>query len=133
MVGRSSRVWLAEHRVDFRKQHQGLLAEAYKMNLDPFSGDVVIFVGRHKRRIKVLYADPTGLWVSAKVFTVEAIKTKLNFLSEPSCKIITQAELAMLMEGSRYTVEKRVRCYAKTIENKNDLVQIPSSTPKTEH
>lgn len=132
LTGRQPKIWLAQHRVDFRKHHQGLLAEAYKMNLDPFSGDVVIFVGRHRRRIKVLYADPTGLWVSAKIFTMEAIKTKLKFLSEPSCKIITQAELAMVMEGSRYTVEKKVRCYAKNIENKNDLVQITPSTPMTE-
>ena len=42
-------IWLANHRVDFRKQHSGLLAEAYKMNLDPFLGDVVIFIGRSKK------------------------------------------------------------------------------------
>jgi hypothetical protein len=30
---RRSRIWLARHRVDFRKQHDGLLAEAYKLNL----------------------------------------------------------------------------------------------------
>jgi hypothetical protein len=127
MVQRGQRVWLAQHRVDFRRQHQGLLAEAFKMNLDPFTGDVVIFVGRHRRRIKVLYADPTGLWVSTKVFTMESIKTKLNFLIEPSCKIISQAELAMLMEGSRYTVEKKVKNYEKKIENKMNLLESPQS------
>ena len=125
---RKSRIWLARHIVDFRKQHQGLLAEAYKMSLDPFAGDVVIFVGRTRRRIKVLYADPTGLWVSAKTFTVEAIKTKLQFLSEPSCEVITHAELAMLMEGTRYTVEKKVKCYAKNIDNKNNLLQSSKSS-----
>jgi hypothetical protein len=41
--GRRQRIWLARHRVDFRKAHNGLLAEAYKMNLDPFNGDVIIF------------------------------------------------------------------------------------------
>lgn len=35
-TSRNHRIWLARHRVDFRKQHQGLLAEAYKMSLDPF-------------------------------------------------------------------------------------------------
>jgi len=134
LAHRRSRIWLARHIVDFRKQHQGLLAEAYKMCLDPFAGDVVIFVGRNRRRIKVLYADSTGLWVSAKTFTMEAIKTKLHFLSEPSCEIITQAELAMLMEGSRYTIEKKVKDYAKnldtkSLENKNDL--LPSSRSPT--
>jgi len=111
-----SRIWLAKHRVDFRNQHDGLLAEAYKMNLDPFRGDVVIFIGRHKRRIKVLYADATGLLVTAKRFTLESMKSKLDFLTEPSCDSITEAELAMLMEGSSYTIGKKVSKYTKPID-----------------
>jgi hypothetical protein len=115
-TNRKQRVWLAQHRVDFRKQHNGLLAEAYKISLDPFSGDVIIFIGRNRRRIKVLYADSTGLWVSAKIFTLEAMKTKLKFLCDPSCELITHAELAMLMEGSKYTLEKRVTDYIKPVD-----------------
>jgi|SRR5271165_5488063 len=131
--GRKSRIWLAQHRVDFRKQHQGLLAESYKMCLDPFKGDVVIFIGKNRRRIKVLYADGTGLLVTAKVFTLEAMKTQLQFLSEPSCKSITRAELEMLMEGARYTVEKKVRRYEKEIENNIDLYEVVSSTTAMRH
>jgi len=113
--GRQGRIWLAQHRVDFRKAHNGLLAEAFKMNLDPFGGDVIIFVGKNRRRIKVLYADQTGLWVSAKVFTLEAMKTKFQFLHEPASCSITQAELMMLMEGSRYTLERKVTPYEKQL------------------
>jgi transposase len=112
---RRSRIWLARHRVDFRKQHDGLLAEAYRVNLDPFAGDVVIFIGRNRRRIKVLYADGTGLWVSAKRFTLEAMKTKLAFLLEPSCESITAAELAMILEGSSYTLGKKVAVYTHPV------------------
>ncbi len=112
-ANRSQKIWLANHRVDFRKAHNGLLAEAYKMRLDPFSGDVVIFVGRNRRRIKVLYADQTGLWVSSKVFTMEAMKTKFKFLSDPSFNLISEAELSMLLEGAAYTVEKKVTPYVK--------------------
>ena len=112
-VNRRGSIWLAQHRVDFRKGHSGLLAEAYKMSLDPFKGDTIIFIGRGRRRIKVLYADQTGLWVSAKLFTIEAMKTRLKFLLEPNCEMITQAELLMLIEGSRYTIEKRVATYSK--------------------
>ena len=115
-IQRRARIWLARHRVDFRKAHNGLLAETYKMGLDPFSGDVVIFIGRHRRRIKVLYADSTGLWISAKLFTVEAMKTDLHFLLEPGCTSITAAELAMLMEGSRYTLEKKVTTYINPVD-----------------
>jgi transposase len=113
---RRQRIWLAQHRVDFRKGHTGLLAETYKMSLDPFSGDVVIFIGRNRRRIKVIYFDGTGLWISSKLFTLEAMKTKLDFLFEPSCRSITQAELGLLIEGSRYTIEKRVSNYVKPVD-----------------
>ena len=113
---RKQRIWLARHRVDFRRQHDGLLAEAFGMNLDPFSGDVVIFVGKNRRSVKVLYADETGLWLSAKKFTMEAMKTKLEFLLTPSCQSITPAELAMLLEGSSYSLGKRVQEYTRSID-----------------
>ena len=128
VANRRQRIFLARHRVDFRKQHDGLLAEAYKMNLDPFSGDAVIFIGRARRRIKVLYADGTGLWVSAKKFTMEAMKTKLSFLLEPACQSITSAELAMLIEGSSYTLGKKVANYTKSIDNSGVSVQKFSSS-----
>src|SRR4051794_14889319 len=72
---RVRRIFLVEHGVDFRRQHNGLLAEAYRLKLDPFQGDLLLFVGRKRNRIKVLYADPTGLWVSAKVFTLETMNS----------------------------------------------------------
>lgn len=124
MLGKPrGRIWLARHRVDFRRQHDGLLAEAYKMNLDPFRGDVVIFIGRHRRAIKVLYSDPTGLCLSWKKFTLEAMKTKLVFLLEPSCDSITEAELAMLIEGSSYTIGKRVAVYTKPVDVRGSVTQ----------
>lgn len=111
---RRSRIWLMRHKVDFRRQHDGLLAEAYRVNLDPFAGDIVIFIGRNRRRIKVLYADGTGLWLSAKKFTLEAMKTQFTFLAEPASSSITAAELAMLLEGSSYTLKKKVAVYDKS-------------------
>ena len=123
LAERRSRIWLAQHRVDFRKGHDGLLAEVYKMNLDPFNGDVVLFVGRHRRSIKIIYADPTGIWVSTKKFTVEAMKTSIKFIFEPLCQSITQAELAMLIEGSAYKVGKKVAIYTRTIDVRPDIVQ----------
>ena len=87
------------------------------MNLDPFRGDVVIFIGRNRRALKLLYADPTGLCLKWKKFTLEAMKTKLGFLAEPACESITTAELAMIMEGSAYTIGKKLEQYTKYIEN----------------
>ena len=108
---RVRKIWLALHRVDFRRHHDGLLAEAYKVGLDPFRGDLLIFIGKHKTRLKVLYADDTGLWVATKRFTEESMRTKFKFLSDPNCSEITQAELAMIVAGSAYKVEATVAPY----------------------
>ena len=109
--GLGKRIFVVEHVVDFRRQHDGLLAEARRLQLNPFKGDFIIFVGRRKNRIKVLYADRTGLWVSCKQFTMEAMKTAFKFLSEPSSRSITQGEFAMLVEGSSYKLQKKVAEY----------------------
>ena len=37
------RVLLAEHRVDFRKRFDGLLAEAYRVGAQPYDGDCIVF------------------------------------------------------------------------------------------
>jgi len=108
---RIRRIFLICNRIDGRKQHDGLLAEAFKMNLDPFRGDAIIFVGRARRRIRALYADSTGLWLSTKKFTNEAMKTNFRFLKDPTYTKITQGELAMFMEGSSYTIGKSVSPY----------------------
>jgi transposase len=101
-------IHLAMHRVDFRRSHDGLLAEAYKMGLDPFAGDVILFVGRCRRRMKLLFADNTGLWVAFKRFNAESMKTRFRFLADAQFNKISMAELQMFFEGSAYTIEKRL-------------------------
>lgn len=107
-------IYIATHKVDFRKGHSGLLAECYALGLKPFDGDVVLFIGRCKSKIKLIHADGNGLWVSYKKFDNEAMKTSFRFLTEPDCQEISMAELAMILEGNRFKVEKRVqsRCQA---------------------
>ena len=111
LTTRVRRIFLALHKCDLRKSHDGLLAESFKMGLDPYMGDLVIFVGRGRGSLKVLYSDPTGLWCSVKKFTLEAMKTRLRFLDDPAATEITQAELAMICEGAAYHVDKRVHPY----------------------
>jgi transposase len=111
LSNRNRRIFVANYVVDFRRNHDGLLAEAFKLNLNPFKGDVIIFIGRKRNRIKVLYSDETGLWLSSKKFTVQSMKTKFKFLIDPSFRKISAGELAMLLEGSAYTVEKKLNPY----------------------
>lgn len=101
-------VHVAMHKVDFRRGHDGLLAECYRMELDPFAGDVVLFIGRCRRRMKLLFADDSGLWVAFKRFNAESMKTKFRFLVDPEVKQISTAELQMFFEGSAYTITKKI-------------------------
>jgi hypothetical protein len=78
------KIWLAQHKVDFRKQEYGLLAEAYNLGIDPFKGDCVIFIGCGRRKLKILYADMNGLLLTKKSFANEPMKTRLKFLVDPT-------------------------------------------------
>ncbi len=104
----SRNIVLVQYKVDFRKWHDGLLAECYRLGLNPFSGDVILFVGRCRRRIKLVFADSNGLWVASKRFNNGASKTKFRFLDDPTYNQISQAELAMFIEGNAFSIERRV-------------------------
>ena len=61
------RVFLARASVDMRKSYQTLAdVVRLQLDLDPLSGDVFIFVGRDRSRVKVLVWDASGFWVCAK-------------------------------------------------------------------
>jgi len=101
-------VYLASYRIDFRKGHWKLLAEAHNLGLNPLAGDLLVFVSLNRSKIKLLYSDPTGLWVSYKAYHEGAMKTLVKMGKEPSTASMTQAELAMLIEGTSFTVHKRL-------------------------
>ena len=48
------RVVITQHRVDFRKQMTGLLAEAYRLGADPYQGDCVVFVKADQTQLRAL-------------------------------------------------------------------------------
>lgn len=55
------RVFLARHRVDFRKRFDGLLAEALQLGADPYDGDCVLFVKRDHTQLRAVVGDGVGL------------------------------------------------------------------------
>jgi len=101
------RVLLAQWCVDFRKGHLGLLGECRLAGLEPWSGDCVIFISRCRTRIKMLFVDPTGLWVAYKQFAKGALATEVQILERPHAKALSFSDLSMLLEGNRFTVTRR--------------------------
>lgn len=61
------RIFVAVDATDMRKQFDGLIALVRDgMKEDPFAGHVYAFANRRRDRIKLLYFDRSGFWVSAK-------------------------------------------------------------------
>lgn len=104
-----NRLIVAEYRVDFRKYFDGLLSEAYRLGYDPYLGDCVVFARADRTQIRVLFGDSKGLYLLLRRFEGGRIKWMWRVLDKPHGAIITQAELALLLEGASFTIHRRVK------------------------
>jgi hypothetical protein len=104
-----SRVVLAQHRVDFRKQVDGLLAEAYRLGVNPYQGDCVVFVKKDQTQLRAIVGDNTGLYLVIRRFEGGRLRSLLAFAEQPTCTAVSRGELSLLLEGASFTVHKRAR------------------------
>lgn len=98
------RFFVAQYVADFRKGHQGLLSEARRNGIDPYSGDMVVFVRRDRTKIKAIAVDETGLTLLYKFFSSGRIKTKIRFIESPEVRDVSFGEIAMLLDGRLYNM-----------------------------
>lgn len=98
------RLCLINHKVSFRMQHEGLLGEAYKLGLDPYIGDLIVFIGRRKNAIKLLFSDQNGIWLGYKRFHKGVASREFKFLEDPSVSVVSPSEVTRLIEGSQFIV-----------------------------
>jgi len=107
------RVFLARHRVDFRKRFDGLLAEAYRIGASPYEGDCVLFVKKDHTQLRAITGDSVGVYLVCRRFEGGRLQSLLSFSSEPDARQISTAELSMLLEGTTFTVHKRARAWRR--------------------
>ena len=105
------RVLLAQHRVDFRKRFDGLLAEAYRIGADPYGGDCIVFIKKDRTQIRALVGDSFGLYLVCRRFEGGRLRALLKFAEEPGAKTVSAGELSLLLEGSSFTVHKRAQAW----------------------
>lgn len=101
MLGSSRRLRVHAHReaVDMRKSFHTLAALVkVAMGRDVLEGDLFLFVGRDRRRAKVLFFDGTGLCLFSKVLSRGRFPAPWE--SEGTL-VLTQAELALFLEGAQ--------------------------------
>jgi hypothetical protein len=104
-------VILVEHRVDFRKRFDGLLAEAYRIGARPYDGDCVVFVKRDRTQLRVLVGDALGLYLVSRRFEGGRLRLLLEFTESPGAKTVSAGELSLLLEGASFTVHKRAKAW----------------------
>jgi hypothetical protein len=107
------RVVLIADTVDFRKQFNGLLAESYRRNYNPYDGDCLVFFKRDSTQIRLLVGDCRGLYLLARRFDGGRLRVSHLFKREEST--ITSGELSLLLEGATFTVAKRVKEWSPKI------------------
>ena len=110
------RVFLAQHRVDFRKGPDGLLGEAYRLGADPYCGDCVLFVKRDHTQLRALIGDKIGLYLVTRRFEGGRLRVLQTFAERPSGTAISTGELSLLLEGAKFTVHKRARRWQRTTQ-----------------
>jgi IS66 Orf2 like protein len=111
---RLRRVFLAQHRVDFRMGADGLLGEAYRLGADPYSGDCIVFVKRDQRQLRALVGDAIGVYVVMRRFEGARVRLIEAFTERPTGAAISTGELSLLLEGARFTVHKRAGAWRPT-------------------
>lgn len=105
------RVFLARHRVDFRRRFDGLLAEALQLGADPYDGDCVLFVKRDHTQLRAVVGDAVGLYLICRRFEGGRLSDIAAFARDPQATEISTAELSLLLEGASFTVHARPRAW----------------------
>jgi transposase len=98
-VGPATRIYLAAGATDLRKSFEGLSdLGPHHFQAAPMSGHRYVFTNRQHNRIKLLYADGTGIWVCAKRLCGRGTFAWPKPL-EPGARQILAAELTLLRPG----------------------------------
>ncbi len=103
------RVFLARHRVDFRKRFDGLLAEAFQLGADPYDGDCVLFIKGDHTQLRAVVGDGVGLYLICRRFEGGRLRNLAAFAPQPGAAEISTGELSLLLEGASFTVHQRAR------------------------
>jgi transposase len=61
------RIFLSRSPIDMRKGATSLAAMVeYGLKMDPFAGDIFVFIGSAKNRVKLLVSDASWFWLCSK-------------------------------------------------------------------
>ena len=110
MIGptRQVRVFVYREAVDMRKAYDSLSALVTgHLRKSITSGDVFVFIGKTRRRVKALYFDGTGLCLLCKRLMTGHFAAPWTRPGSGPIEL-TMSELALLIEGSELVMRARL-------------------------
>ncbi len=96
------RIFVAKAVVDMRKSFDTLATIVRNdFKSDPLSGDIFVFIGRGKNRLKILCWDRSGFWLCAKRLESGTFALPFQQLDKntPGHVVMSPAEILLLLEG----------------------------------
>jgi len=101
---RRTKVYVSREFTDMRASYDTLFEKTKSvLDKDPFSGHLFVFMNKHRKSIKCLFYDGTGLVIIAKRLE-KGLFSKINPFLQGEI-ILTAAEFALYFEGAN--LEKR--------------------------
>lgn len=100
--GDNRRIFLARAVTDMRKGPNSLAALVeHELGQDPFAGDIFVFVGRAKNRVKLLVWEHSGFWLCAKRLEEGTFAVPQGTVIERGSGTmpLSPAEILLLLEG----------------------------------
>lgn len=119
MIGstRELSVYVFHKPVDMRKQYDTLMAlVTQQLRRDVLAGGIYLFVGKDRKRAKVLHWDGTGLCVFAKRLEKGRFAAVWASNSTQSSMTMTTSELSLFLEGSELVGKYRLSPEALVID-----------------
>jgi len=104
------KIFLATELVDMRKSYDTLAAYVEKhFQQSAYSGDVFLFIGRRRNRLKILVWEESGFWLCAKRLEQGTFSLPKN--SGDGKAALSQAEFQMLLEGIVILKSRQLKRY----------------------
>jgi hypothetical protein len=73
----------------------------HQLGHDPFAGDVFVFIGKRRNRMKVLVWDASGFWLCARRLEEGTFAVPVPLLDAGATAVVqvSPAEMALVLEG----------------------------------
>ena len=113
-LGSNLEIFACTSPVDFRKQHDGLVAIVRReLKKDPLDGSLYVFFNRRRDRAKLLFWDKNGFWMFYKRLergTFEGLRR-----TSGAGLTLSRADLSMLLDGIELGKGQKRRHFADVV------------------